>query len=224
MDWINEVYEKYDQVHDNLLLNRDDYISVATLKAITGLVNEDPDHLTGTAPYVTPALLNFVDNGPQAHENYQYGEWGGGFYPVEGNYWRDAFDNNNDKKALWRWCLATQNDFAARMDWSLNSYEEANHAPIITAVNEEILVQPRQKVMLSAEAMDPDGHEAYYWWWHYPGPSGMEQVVKIFAETSNQATFTVPKDSKEDIHIILEVTDDGEPSLKRYRRLIFKMK
>jgi len=64
------------------------------------------------------------------------------------------------------------------------------------------LVQPGQKVTLFAEAIDPDGDDVFYWWWHYPDPSGMEQSVKISNETSNQASFTVPKDIQKDIHII----------------------
>jgi hypothetical protein len=172
----------------------------------------------------TPAFLNFVDNGLKAYENYEYGGWGGRFYPAQGNYWRDAFDDNNDKKPLWRWCLATQNDFAARMDWCVNSYEEANHPPTIESISEPIAVEPGQKVDLSAKAVDPDGDELYYWWWHYPDPTSMEKAIRITFETSNQATFTVPNDLQEDIHIILEVSDDGTPSLKKYQRLVFKLK
>ena len=64
----------------------------------------------------SPSFLNLVNNGLKAYENYSYGGWGGRFVPEKGNYWVDAYDDNNERKALWRWCDATQNDFAARMD------------------------------------------------------------------------------------------------------------
>ncbi|WP_350356709.1 hypothetical protein [Fodinibius salsisoli] len=51
----------------------------------------------------------------------------------------------------------------------------------------------------------------------------MDQPIKIDHESSNDASFTVPENASENIHIVLEVTDDGNPKLKRYRRLIFNV-
>jgi hypothetical protein len=45
----------------------------------------------------------------------------------------------------------------------------------------------------------------------------------ITHETSDSAYFMVPDQANKDIHIILEVADDGAPMLKRYERLIFKV-
>ncbi len=42
-------------------------------------------------------------------------------------------------------------------------------------------------------------------------------------ETSDNAYFVVPDKAENDIHIILEVTDDGTPALIRYKRLVFKV-
>jgi len=74
-----------------------------------------------------------------------------------------------------------------------------------------------------SKAIDPDGDKVYYWWWHYPDPSGMNNPIKIVHETSDNARFVVSENSKNDIHFILEVSDDGSPQLKSYKRLIFKM-
>jgi hypothetical protein len=109
------------------------------------------------------------------------------------------------------------------MDWCVKSYEDANHSPVIEEVTVPGTVKPGQKVELKATASDPDGDKMYYWWWHYPDPSGMKEHIKIVHETSDNAWFTVPENSKNDIHIILEVSDDGSPQLKSYKRLIFKI-
>jgi hypothetical protein len=172
----------------------------------------------------TPAFLNFVDNGLKAYNDYSAGGWGGRYQSVRGNYWQDAFDDNNERKTLWRWIPAVQNDYEARMDWCVKSYEEANHPPVINEITVPGPVVPGQKVELNAAASDPDNNQVYYWWWHYPDPSGMNKYIKIEHETSYIAYFTVPEEAKEDIHIILEVTDDGIPELKRYSRLIFKIR
>ncbi len=355
LNWIYEAYDLYGQVRKNLLLHNPDYPTVEFLKSITVLGNEDPEHLTGDAPYIdsegselivkellkiednllhincwggvntvahalwkfrknhpaqykksiskvrvitidfqdeagnwivnnmqevriirnnafhmtwnyhdkeplkhnpypqlmsekwlsqnvkenhgslgmwypqknisegdTPAFLNFADNGLEAFKDYSSGGWGGRYQSENGNYWRDAFDANNERKTLWRWIPAIQNDFAARLDWCVESYEEANHPPVIEDVTVPQFVKPGQQVELKATASDPDDDKVYYWWWHYPDPSGMDDYIKIVHETSNDAYFVVPANPDKDIHIILEISDDGDPVLKRYKRFIFK--
>ncbi|MFW6371290.1 MAG: nucleoside hydrolase-like domain-containing protein [Bacteroidota bacterium] len=171
----------------------------------------------------TPAYLNFIDNGLKAYEDYSLGGWGGRYAPIRGNYWMDATDDNNRHKTLWRWIPDLQNDFAARMDWCVMTYDEANHPPVIEEVVEAGNVKPGQKVALNATATDPDGDAVFYYWWHYPDPSGMLQPLMIYKESSKQASFVVPEHATKDIHIILEVKDDGKPVLKRYKRLVFTL-
>lgn len=172
----------------------------------------------------TPSFLNFVDNGLMAYEDYSLGGWGGRFEPKAGNYWIDAKDDNNDKKTLWRWCNVTQNDFAARMDWCVKSFENANHPPSIDLCTQTKIVSPDEKVELSAVASDIDNDKVFYYWWHYKDASNMNNYINIIDATSVNASFIVPSHTNSDIHIILEVKDDGEPSLVRYKRLIFKIK
>lgn len=171
----------------------------------------------------TPAFLNFIDNGLETYEDYSLGGWGGRYISHDGNYWMDAPDDGNTHKSLWRWLPDVQNDFEARTDWCIMSYEEANHPPVIEELISPEVVKSGQKVELKAAAMDPDGDNTYYYWWHYPDPSGMNQTIKINHETSNEAYFTVPEMANGSLHIILEVKDDGSPSLKRYSRLVFQV-
>jgi hypothetical protein len=357
LSWIHEAFALYGQVRDNLLLHHPDYPTVAYLKSVTVLGNEDPEHLTGEPPYAdsegadliieellaleddllhincwggvntvahalwkfrknypeayerqaakvrlitidfqdeagdwivknmpeirvirnnafhmtwnyhsldkplphnphpnlmsqkwlyenvktnhgplgawypqdnisegdTPAYLNFVDNGLNAYQDYSAGGWGGRYHSIDGNYWMDAHDDHNTHKTLWRWIPDVQHDFAARADWLVMSYEEANHPPVIDEVVAAGVVKPGQKVSLTASGSDPDDDHIYYYWWHYPDPSGMDQPIKISHETSAEASFTVPDMADGELHIILEVRDDGNPSLKRYRRLVYQV-
>ncbi len=52
LEWIYEAYDLYDKIRGNLLLHNPDYPTVEFLKSITVLGNENPEHLTGDAPYV----------------------------------------------------------------------------------------------------------------------------------------------------------------------------
>ena len=171
----------------------------------------------------TPAFLNFIDNGLNAFEDYSWGGWGGRYASFKDNYWMDAPDDNNIQKPLWRWIPDVQNDFAARTDWCTMSYKEANHPPVIGHMVSPGVVKPGQKVELNASASDPDGDHIYYYWWHYSDVSELAQPVKIVHETSSGAYFIVPQMKNGNLHILLEVSDDGIPSLKRYSRLIFKV-
>lgn len=215
--------------HDKEPLKHNPYPNLMSEKWLSEHIKENHGPLGAWYPQKnisegdTPAFLNFVDNGLEAYKNYSLGGWGGRYQSVRGNFWNDALDDNNEQKTLWRWIPAVQNDFAVRMDWCVKSYKEANHPPEIEEVTVPKTVKPGQKVDLKATAFDPDGNAVYYWWWHYPDPSGMKEHIKIVHETSDNAWFTVPENSKNDIHIILEVSDNGSPQLKSYKRLIFKM-
>ncbi|MFC1719554.1 hypothetical protein ACFL00_00255 [Pseudomonadota bacterium] len=52
-------------------------------------------------------------------------------------------------KPIWRWSEAFQNDFAARADWSVKSYEEANHPPLVKVTPSNISAKPGQKIPLT---------------------------------------------------------------------------
>lgn len=129
---------------------------------------------------------------------------------------------------LWRWTAAMQNDFAARADWTIKSFAEANHEPVVKlAHDEDMLLKPGAKVKLSAAGShDPDGDRLSYHWWQYRDPSSYKGEVSIQHPNEQDAVFTVPKDAKpgQTIHVICEVTDNGSPALTRYRRVIITAK
>ena len=125
-------------------------------------------------------------------------------------------------KPQWRWIDAIQNDFAARADWCVKSYEDANHAPVVKVdgpLTRE--AKPGETVALAATATDPDGDKLKFRWWQYSEADSAAATVSIAgSDSADEASFTVPDEPGKQIHIILEVVDDGEPSLVAYQRIV----
>jgi len=128
------------------------------------------------------------------------------------------------KVTLWRWRDDFQNDFAARMDWCIKSYEEANHPPVpVLGHAEEITVKSGDGFGLNAfESYDPDGDNLSYLWFNYPEAGSYKKLIKVDgAENTHGAWVIAPEVKKnETAHFILKITDKGKPPLSRYKRVI----
>ena len=203
----------------------------------------------------SPSFLYLIDNGLGDPQHPDWGGWGGRydfntpptktwFLQAETRpFWNDTqdevlgFDGNwhtGNKETIWRWRSAYQNDFAARMDWTINPHDEANHPPVPKLGHPaEIEAKPGERVELSARgSSDPDGDALSYEWIYYneagthtTSSARTGQPVQIRNFDQRDAWFTVPTTrvmpyGKGTIHIILAVTDHGEPRLTRYRRVI----
>jgi len=201
----------------------------------------------------TPTFLYLVNNGLGNPEHPNWGSWGGRYElyipptqkcflePETRPIWTDAADevlgvdgnwHTSNKATIWRWRSAFQNDFSARMDWTIKPYAEANHPPVPKLGHPDILyAKPGDRVELSAEgSYDPDGDELCYNWFYY-GEAGTFTTsqartgnpVEIHDADKQQAWFTVPTERvfrTGTMHIILAVTDTGTPALTRYKRVI----
>ena len=125
---------------------------------------------------------------------------------------------------LWRWRDDFQNDFAARMDWTVMSYDDANHPPVPHLNHaDEITVKSGEEFTLDAfGSSDPDGDSISYLWFHYPEAGTYQEPIAVNgAENADRASFTAPKVEKpETAHFILRLTDKGSPQLSRYKRII----
>ncbi len=125
---------------------------------------------------------------------------------------------------LWRWRDDFQNDFAARMDWCLQSNEEANHPPVPVLKHAgNITVKSGEGFFLDATGShDPDGDNLSYLWFPYPEIGSLGKRVDIeYAENLVRVFVVAPKiDKKVTTQFILKVTDKGEPPLSRYRRVM----
>ncbi|MCW9706585.1 nucleoside hydrolase-like domain-containing protein [Fodinibius salsisoli] len=172
----------------------------------------------------------WLDPVPEPGYKYPEGRW-----YTETAYGRVRLrkDIPNDEKLIeyfkpqWRWIDAIQNDFAARADWSVKSYEEANHPPVVELAHaRNLTARPGDTVQLSVKGShDPDGDELNYRWWQYQEADSYSGSIDIQKGNQQEATLTIPDDADagKTIHLICEVTDDGVPQLTRYQRVIVKV-
>lgn len=207
----------------------------------------------------TPSFFNLIKNGLSDPEHPNWGGWGGRYeyYTPRKEkwhlqketrpFWTDAEDevlgidsrwHTDNHATIWRWREAFQNDFAARMDWTIKPYNEANHPPVPKlAHSDRLTAEPGDEVQLSAEgSSDPDGDALSYNWFYYgeagtllisSGTTGQPVPIKNFDQI--KASFIVPASRVMPLgvgtmHIILAVTDHGTPRLTRYRRVIVDVK
>jgi len=133
-------------------------------------------------------------------------------------------DHKEYFKPLWRWSHALQNDFAARADWCVKSYIEANHPPLVVLGHPaDLNAKPGDTVKLRANrTTDPDNDKLSYRWHQYQEADTYGGIIEIRNAEQQEAMFTVPSDAAKGktIHIICEVIDDGVPALTRYQRVV----
>ena len=138
----------------------------------------------------------------------------------------DTAEYTGNHVSLWRWREDFQHDFAARMDWCLMSFEEANHPPV-AKINQpsEFNVKSGEIFKLDADgSYDPDGDGLSYLWFQYPEAGSYDGIVNFrpFADNLyNIHTIRAPEvESPQTVHFILKATDKGTPALSRYQRVI----
>ncbi len=116
------------------------------------------------------------------------------------------------------------------MQWTLTPRRErANHNPVLVLNGmpgrgpAETTAHAGDVVRLDATgSTDPNGNALTYRWRHYAELSGGFRPVDVTIERSDtpKAGFKVPGITNPSFQIILEVTDNGEPALTSYRRII----
>ncbi len=175
----------------------------------------------------SPAFFHLMETGLRSHQNPSWGGWGGRFEQHgPGNFWGDAKDDGDATKPLWRFIVPISEDFAARMDWSLNDeYKAANHPPVVKVKQgEELTVKAGSKVKLKASASDPDGDELTFRWWHYPEAGSWDGTIDIPKPEKEKIKLEIPEDaSGETIHLIFEVKDNNKLPFTRYERVVLNV-
>jgi hypothetical protein len=181
----------------------------------------------------TPSWFYFLPHGLNDPEHPEWGGWGGRFAPAGANVFRDAqdtFDGVADARVtVSRWRAAWQSDFAARLDWGISeTYAAANHAPIAIINGDDshnvVRVNARSgdTVHLSAEgSRDPDRNVLRFRWSIYPEPGTYKGTLVLEGAESNVVSFTAPRVAEpQTIHIVLSMSDSGQPGLVVYRRAV----
>jgi len=83
-------------------------------------------------------------------------------------------------------------------------------------------VKPGQAVSLSATgSTDPDGNTLACEWFVYGEAGTCRQGISLRAATGLTTSFAAPSvDQAGTIHVILRISDDGQPPLSSYRRAV----
>jgi Protein of unknown function (DUF1593) len=207
----------------------------------------------------TPSFLGLIPNGLNAPEHPNWGGWGGRYvlrqpygetHPIwtqGGDMFRrvtsadtvvgaDGKEHSSDHATVWRWRPAFQNDFAARMDWTVKDYAQANHPPFVALKgNNRITVKAGTSVILDASgSTDPDGNKLSYNWFAYQEAGDANAIAEVSVKgNGSKATVAavspcrkawidgmIPCRGNGMAHVILAVTDNGSPALTRYQRII----
>lgn len=195
----------------------------------------------------TPSFLNLIARGLADPEHPEWGGWGGRYGKVAPQYGLysntpdsvlgvDGKMHESSQATIWRWRPAFQNDFAARIAWTLSAkFKDANHAPVAVLNGDKSFAPLRlnakfgETLTLSAEgSSDPDKNTLSYKWWVY-GEAGSPMCdPKLAVSDPTHATLTVPQPAsgwpgqgpEREVHVILEVQDNGSPALVSYRRAV----
>jgi hypothetical protein len=213
----------------------------------------------------TPSFLGLIPNGLQSGEHPNWGGWGGRYLlrqplgetrPI----WTQGGDSfprvtsadtvngvTSDQASIWRWRNEFQNDFAARMDWTVKPFAAANHPPqpVVNGISgsevREIEAPVGKPLELDAStSSDPDRNRLSFRWFQYEeagydgGNFGPAPLV-IAGANKARATVTATALCRPNwlaagecpsigvAHLILAVTDHGKPALTRYKRIILRV-
>ncbi len=191
----------------------------------------------------TGTFMNLLNNGLNAIENNNPGGWGGRPFNPDPATFIDPFSNDTSKvkelvisaatydklsevdlnaAAFPNFFTAAQDDFAARMDWTVkNNYKLANHAPVIQLINNnEILVKPGETINLEATVKDPDGDAYSIKWWQFLKHKN-DTKIKISNISSLLTSIEIPKDAttKQIIYLVFEVVDKNTIPITSYEMI-----
>lgn len=213
----------------------------------------------------TPSFLGLIDNGLASWSRPDWGGWGGRYiyrqpYGESHAIWTqggdefarvtsqdtvagiDGRERVSDQATIWRWRNAFQNDFAARMTWTVADFGHSNHNPVAVVDGHtgtapiELDVDAGKSITLDAgQSSDPDGQPLQFHWFHYAeagwADGNLAALTLTGADTSRVTVRAdspcrpfwlpiVPCRGDGTAHVILAVTDNGTPQLTSYRRVI----
>lgn len=172
----------------------------------------------------SPAFMHAIPVGLDNLDHPEYGGWGGRFVRASDDLFKSADGDGDRPHSIGRWAEAFQNDWAARADWCVSAYADANHPPVVNRQQAAgRTARPGERIALDVTSTsDPDGDQLSFHWWHHQEASTCPEPVEIMGASGASAELVVPAEARpgETIHAVCAVTDDGAPPLTRYARVV----
>jgi hypothetical protein len=181
----------------------------------------------------TMTFLYLVPTGMNDPEQPTWGSWAGRYgrndnFKDRPYYWANVEDewqgSRHRDNTLKRWAEDIQNDFRARLDWSVNDFADANHPPVpgVKEPARRRATSGETIVLDASDSSDPDGDELRYEWEVYQEVGSYQGPPPELRDlhTARASLIAPTVDSQQTIHLILTVTDRGAPPLSRYARVI----
>ncbi|MBB6328502.1 hypothetical protein FHS59_004158 [Algoriphagus iocasae] len=182
----------------------------------------------------SPAYLHLIDVGLDNLMHPEWGGWGGRLAQSEEqpNRWEDGkevLDYNPFTEKMdatypqIRWVEAIQQDFAARADWCVMDYADANHPPVVKAVGTNLVnAKPGESLTLQVETSDPDGDvlETKFWIYKEVGTYTGEATLTV---EGNSVQLQLDDSSTGLLHVIAEVKDQRAHPMIRYQRFVVEV-
>ncbi len=196
------------------------------------LYPNDTDDIKGMKELATPTFDGLIPNGLNFPNFPEWGGYGGRFRNWKNAVYTDAqdyyFGSWNERHTVSRWRTFFQRDFQSRLNWCIKSYRNANHNPVAIVDGDstenyiEQSVEGGEFYTFDASAsFDPDSNRLQFNWYLYNEPSDFSGCVSLDGyDRSKVSIFIPPISLGKTLHLILEVTDNGDPYLTSFRRIL----
>lgn len=182
-------------------------------------------------------FMGLIDNGLNDRNHLTWTNWGGRLKPDARNprHFENAIDRVGNYQtdvtpflaAVYRWRPDFQADLAARFEWTVKPYSQANHAPVDNrdpAITYRRIAAGENVSLQSGDWRDPDGNSLTYHWQILKNEGTYSKNIQIGNDNSSSAQFVAPAVQRpQSIHVLLTVTDVYYPALSSYKRVHFTL-
>jgi Predicted carbamoyl transferase, NodU family len=179
----------------------------------------------------TPMFLNLIGNGLRGWMDQDWGGWAGRRRAMSDDERAAGFTapfamRGERDSVIPDFVPAVQNNFAARMAWSVTpDFADANHEPVVAGPL-SLYGKPGQSLKVKVSAKDPDGDALTCSWAQWKVTGSCQGDVTFTDPASASTAVTIPADAKsgDTVHLILTVSDNGTPQCTSYLRTVITVK